>query len=466
MRAGIVSIVLGACLALAAPAGAADPLRPYQWGLSMVRADGARATATGAGATVAVIDSGAAMGHPDLQGRLVAGPDYVDGGAPEDGEGHGTHVAGIVAANAGNGVGVESVAPGARVLVVRVLDDDGEGGASGVADGIRWAADNGADVINLSLGSEIPIFGTSEDYESAIDYALDRGKIVVAAAGNGATPAGAPLPFCDQPSAEGRLLCVGAVDRDENRAYYSNYGDGLGITAPGGSAAGPAEDDILSTTPARAPTLLAPGHGFYGYMAGTSQASPHVAGVAALLVSRGVRGQAAVQRILATARDVGPAGPDETYGAGIVDAQAAVAGLAPSGGAGAGGGGAGTGTGTGGGDAGGGTGGATGTPGSAARIAVSRLQRLRTVLRRGLYVGCTATGRGRCRVLVLSGRRLIASGSRAVTIGRRTLVTARLTRRGHTILRAALRRRRTVTASVRVTLPGTRTIRRTVYIRP
>jgi subtilisin family serine protease len=461
MRQGTVVLVLLACLGLAAPAGAADPLRQYQWGLTMVRADGARATSTGAGATVAVIDSGANLGHPDLQGRLIAGPDYVDGGSPDDGEGHGTHVAGIVVANSGNGTGVESVAPGARVLVVRVLDSDGGGNVDDVVAGIRWAADHGADVINLSLGSEVPIVGASEDYDSAIDYALDRGVIVVAASGNGVTPAGAPLPFCDQPSAQGRLLCVGAVDRREQHSHFSNFGDGLGIVAPGGAGllGTSLQDDILSTY-----NRTEEYGGPYAYMAGTSQATPHVSGVAALLVSLGVRGQAAVQRILATARDVGPAGPDDMYGAGIVNAQAAVAGLARPGAGAGGGAGGGAGTGTGGGATGGGATG--GGAGSGARVSVVRIPRLSTVLRRGIRVNCTAAGRGRCRVLVLAGRRLIAAGSRAVTVGRRVTVTARLTTRGRTILRTALRRHRTVTASVRIALPGTRTIRRTIHLRP
>jgi len=187
MRQGSILIVLLACLVVAAPAGAADPLRSRQWGLTMVNADAARATSTGAGATVAVIDSGAALGHPDLQGRLIAGPDFVDGdNTPSDGNGHGTHVAGIIAANTGNNVGVESVAPGAKVLVIRVLDDSGAGSQDNVAAGIDWATNHGADVINLSLGPDVPLVGTSTNFDAAISRALDRGVVVVAAAGNGA----------------------------------------------------------------------------------------------------------------------------------------------------------------------------------------------------------------------------------------------------------------------------------------
>jgi subtilisin family serine protease len=468
MRQGTILIVLLACLAAAAPAGAADPLRSKQWGLTMVNADAARATSTGAGATVAVIDSGAALGHPDLQGRLIAGPDFVDGdNVPSDGEGHGTHVAGIVAANAGNNVGVESVAPGAKVLVIRVLDNKGSGSQDHVVAGIDWATNHGADVINLSLGPDVPLVGTSPDFDAAINRALDRGIVVVAAAGNGvAVPGsglgvpGSGLPVCDQPSGQGRLLCVGAVDPQENRSHYSNFGMGLGIMAPGGAATFFAEDDILSTVPSSRNAF-----GPYDYMAGTSQASPHVAGVAALLVSLGVRGQAATQRILATARDVGAPGPDPVYGAGIVDARAAVAGLRRTGGAG--GGGAGTGSGSG-----SGSGSGAGSPGSganagaAARVSLARVQKLRSVLRGGLRVVCTAAGSGRCRVAVTASRRRIATGSRAVTVGRRTTVVARLTTYGRALLSSALRRRRTVVATVYVALPGARTQKRTVFLRP
>jgi subtilisin family serine protease len=128
-------------------------------------------------------------------------------------------------------------------------------------------------------------------------------------------------------SGEGRLLCVGAVDKRGNRALFSNFGSGLGIVAPGGSGLPAQDEDILSTY----------NNGGYEEIAGTSQATPFVAGVAALLVSEGVRGQSAAQRILATAHDAGPAGPDSEYGAGIVDAAGAAAGLGGAGGGGSGG---------------------------------------------------------------------------------------------------------------------------------
>jgi subtilisin family serine protease len=338
------------------------------------------------------------------------------------------------------------VAPGARVLVVRVLDNDGSGSSDDVIAGIDWAVAHGADVLNLSLGPDPPILGNDPNFDAAIDRALDRGVIVVAAAGN------TGIPVCEQPSGNGRLLCVGAVDREENKAFYSSFGDGLGISAPGGAAFGPITDDILSTyakTSVNDPSL-----GPYEYLAGTSQATPHVAGVAALLVSLGVRGQAAVQRILQTAHDVGLPGPDPMFGAGIVDARAAVAGLARPGAGGSGGGGS--------------VGATLGASGSAARISLARIQRIRTVLRRGIVVRCTAAGAGRCRVRAYRSGRRIASGSRALRVGRVAVVHARLTARGRALLLANLRRRhpRTLRATVYVALPGVRTQKRTVFLKP
>ena len=305
-------------LVAAAPTAAADPRRGAQWNLDLIEADGARSVSTGAGATVAVIDSGVQADHPDLAGRIGPSYDVVQRDAtPQDGDGHGTHVMGIVGAATGNGVGVESVAPGATLMAVRVLGDDGGGSIDDVARGIDWAREHGADVINLSLGSDVPLLGAGggDSFDAAIRRALAAGIVVVAAAGNNG------VPVCEQPAARDGLLCVGAVDKRRARSFFSSFGSGLGLVAPGGSGATAAGmevgEDVLSTYA---------GSG-YRELAGTSQAAPHVAGVAALLVSRGVRGQAAVRRLLATATDLGSPGVDSQYGAGLVNARAAVAGL-------------------------------------------------------------------------------------------------------------------------------------------
>jgi thermitase len=454
MRQGslIVTVLVVAALGLAAPAAASnDPLYPQQWGMSMIGVDAAHQTTSGQGATVAVVDTGANFGHPDLAGRLIAGYDFVDHdndptdqnnqdsmGNPDDVY-HGTHVSGIVAADSGNGVGVEGVAPLASVLVVRVLGADGSGDVDTVAAGIDYARTHGAQVINLSLGTDVPLVGTSSSpVGDAIQRALDAGIVVVAAAGNNT------MPICEQPSVHGPFICVAAVDRNSNATFYSSFsgfGSAFGIAAPGGAGQGPIEDDILST---------GKGDG-YRYHAGTSQATPHVAGVAALLVSLGLRGQAVVNRIEQTARDVGPPGPDPIYGAGVVDARAAVAGFPPLG--------------SGGGASGGGVP-ASRSAGSAARVSVARVQRIRNVLRYGLPVSCRAAGSGRCVAVANARRRRIAGGSRRLTVGRTVIVRARTTRVGRAMLLAALRHRRSVVTSVRVSVPGAPVQVRRVTLRP
>jgi subtilisin family serine protease len=402
-------------LLLAAPASAADPRRGEQWNLDLIQADAAHPVSTGVGAVVGVVDSGVQADHPDLAGHLRAGYDFVQNDAtPQDGNGHGTHVSGIISAVSGNGIGVESVAPGSTILPVRVLDDDGGGSTDTVAKGVDYARTHGADVINLSLGSDVPLVGAmgGDAFDAAVHRALAAGIVVVAASGNNG------VPVCEQPAASDGLLCVGAVDKRKQRSFFSSFGSGLGLVAPGGSGTGIAGEDVLSTYT---------GSG-YEELAGTSQAAPHVSGVAALLVARGVRGQAAVKRILATATDLGAPGVDPVYGAGLVNARAAVAGLS-----------GGTPTGSGGGT-------------TAARgpfVRVRKTQRARTVRRHGIRVRVRSVRAGRVRVRVKARGHLIARGSRRVRAGRATTVVARLTKRGRRMTRHA-----PFSARVRVRLPG------------
>jgi subtilisin family serine protease len=418
--ARVLALALAVVLLSAAAASAAgDPLRPQQWNLDMVEADAAWTTTTGAGATVAIVDSGVQADHPDLAGRLIAGYDVVENDAtPQDANGHGTHVTGIVGAATGNGVGVAGVAPSARLMPVRVLDADGSGTEDGVAAGIDWARAHGADVINLSLGSEVPIIGATQAgaLDAAMRRALDAGIIVVAAAGNDG------VPVCEQPAAAAGLVCVGAVDRRAEHALYSSFGSGLGLVAPGGSALPTAGEGVLSAYPPAG----------YAELSGTSQATPHVSGVAALLVACGLRGQNAVRRMLATARDLGTPGQDVTYGSGLVDARAAVAGLDCRG-------------------AGGSTTGGGGTPGTArGSLRMSRRLSARRLLRFGLRIRVRSVSDGRVRVRATRRGRTLALGSRRVRAGRATTVVARLTASG----RRVARRGRPFSLRVRITLPG------------
>ena len=437
---------LACAILLAAPTGAAaagDPMRSQQYGLNIVESDAAHRTTTGQGAVVAVVDSGVRGDHQDLQGRLLPGFDFVDEDADPnvgpEGDGHGTHVLGISGANSGNGIGVSSVAPGAMYIPVRVLGNDGSGSTDGVARGIDFAVARGADVINLSLGDQLgAVGGGSPEFGQAIDRALDAGVIVVAAAGN------TGLPVCEQPSGQGRILCVGSVDENRQRSFFSSFGSGLGVVAPGGSAL--LGRDILS--------LFNEGPSSYTELAGTSQAAPHVAGVAALLVSKGLRGQAAVNRILATASDAGPPGPDAEFGAGIVNARRAVEGLTRSPGS----------------PGSPGPGGSAGLPGSApgssAVVSFRRSQRIRTVLKRGVRVRCRASGDGRCTVVAARRGKRYAAGSKALKAGRQVVTVARLNSRGRTVLRRAQRRKRAIALRVTVTLPGAGPQVRRLKLRP
>jgi subtilisin family serine protease len=222
----MLPLLIGAAPAASADSGPGDPFAPQQWGLTRIRATEAWATATGAGVTIAVVDTGVDLSHPDLAANVDVDHDvdFVDGKTDIDGAqdtaGHGTHVAGIAAAVTNNGVGVAGVAPKARILPVRVLGPE-DNRTARIAAGIRYAADQGAAVVNLSLsydpaGHVDAIRGSMGPVHDAIAYALSKGAVVVASAGNDT------LPLCAEPAAVNGVLCVGAVDRSDRPAYYTD----------------------------------------------------------------------------------------------------------------------------------------------------------------------------------------------------------------------------------------------------
>jgi thermitase len=204
---------------------------------------------------IAVIDSGICAGHPDLQGRITAGYDFIENdAAPQDDYGHGCGVAGVIAANSNNSIGIAGVAPNTLIMPLRVLDSSGIGNYAAISAAIIYAADNGAQIINLSLAG--PTF--SQIMADAVAYAIQRGVIVVAAAGNfGRQGAYYPAAF---PS----VIAVGSIDPGLQHSAFSNYGADIDIWAPG--------RDILTTST----------NGDYQFMSGTSFAAPIVAGLVAM----------------------------------------------------------------------------------------------------------------------------------------------------------------------------------------
>ncbi len=261
-----------------------DPLFEDQWALPHVGSSCAWGHTIGSDSvTVAVVDSGVDLTHPDLIDRLRDdGRDFVDGdNDPSDENGHGTNVAGVVAATLDNAEGIAGLAPGVRILPIRVMNDRGFGSDRAIERGIRYAADQGAQVINLSLGATLSIGADSESVEisQAIRYAQSLGSLVVVAAGNDFVP----LPNAivgDNPD----VLVVAATDENDRKAPFSNSGPWIAVTAPG--------VHILSTMPTYEVYLTSDRvprderfRPNYDYMSGTSQATPYVSALAALLFS-------------------------------------------------------------------------------------------------------------------------------------------------------------------------------------
>ena len=309
---------------------------PHAWGnLVAAGAPG------GAGVIVAVADTGVAYGgnglagrgSPDLDSRrIVPGYDFVDHDRyPYDENGHGTHVASTIAEQADNHLGLTGLAYGVRIMPVRVLDRAGDGDAATIASGVRFAAEHGAKVINLSLNFDTGVTaGQIPELIAAIEYAHERGSLIVAGAGNTSS---------DQvtyPAQGPHVLAVGATTEHGCLASYSNYGGGLDLVAPGGGRDADVPGDPACQAGRPGPpvyqitrTGLYGSFGIAGYI-GTSMAAPHVSATAALVIASGVIGSnpspAAIEtRLEQTARDLGGPGHDTHYGWGLVDAATATA---------------------------------------------------------------------------------------------------------------------------------------------
>ncbi len=276
----------------------------------------------GSGVVVAVLDTGVADNSPDLDyANFTLGYDFVNGDSdPVDDQGHGTHVAGTIAESTNNGIGAAGVAYGCTIMPVKVLDSSGSGTLSQLVDGIYYASDNGADVISMSLG--FPPSVTARKLAPlfpALDSAYSQGIVIVAAAGNDA------VSNIGYPAAYDKCIAVGATRYDGIRSYYSNYGTALDIMAPGGDTnvdqnADGYKDGICQNTVNPITKEIR-----YALYQGTSMATPHVSGVAALLIANGVTGPENVREaIQSTAKDMGTSGWDSGYGWGIVDAYKAL----------------------------------------------------------------------------------------------------------------------------------------------
>ncbi|AOR35335.1 type VII secretion-associated serine protease mycosin [Streptomyces fodineus] len=316
--AAVSLLLTGALTLLPAAAAHADGIRAQQWGLAALHLDEAWQTTKGRGVTVAVLDTGVEADHPDLAGNVLPAKDMIGFGAgPGDRSWarHGTAMAGIIAGHGhgpGNAAGVMGVAPEAKILPVRVILEDGDPArtkarttrGNALADGIRWAADHGADVINLSLGDDSNSAHPEPSEDEAVQYALKKGVVVVASAGNG----GDKGDHVSYPAAYPGVIAATAVDRYDTRASFSTRRWYAAVSAPG--------VDVV---------IADPDHKYYeGW--GTSAASAFVSGAAALVkAAHPGLSPAQIKKLLEdTARDAPVGGRDDSRGFGMIDPAAAL----------------------------------------------------------------------------------------------------------------------------------------------
>lgn len=272
----------------------------YQWNLPVIGTEqGWNVTRGNEEIEIAIVDTGVDLDHPDLRNRLVKGYNVIDDKSePDDDNGHGTHVAGIIASETDNNEGVAGMTWFSKIMPIKAMGAKGYGTTFDIAKGIVWAVDHGADVINLSLGNYQP----SNVLEEAVRYAFEKNVVMVSAAGND----GSDQPT--YPSAYPEVLSVSAVDYNGNRASFSNYGDYIDIAAPG---------------------VYIPSTYFnqqYAALSGTSMAAPHVAGLAALILSANpdLKSSQVIRIIKKSAIDLGDKGKDINYGNGLIDVNSAL----------------------------------------------------------------------------------------------------------------------------------------------
>lgn len=283
-----------------------DPDYSKQWNLRSINVESAWDETKGSGVTVAVIDTGVTL-VPDLkQTKFVQGYDFVnDKSDAFDDSGHGTHVAGTIAQSTNNSYGVAGIAYEATIMPLKVLAAHGGGTVADIAEAIRYAVDNGADVINMSLGGS----GESQLLAEAIDYAYQKDVVVVAAAGN------ANQNAASYPARYPHVIGVAALDAAGVKAPYSNFGAGVDLAAPGGSDTGKILQETIDPETSAA---------VFAEYQGTSMAAPHVAGVAALVKASGIEKPDEVLRVLKQSARVVEEDPLNHFGAGHLDAAAAV----------------------------------------------------------------------------------------------------------------------------------------------